>query len=106
MGGLREVFRDWIENRRKIIKSFKEIVNDMDSDEFKNNVRSIVGSGFGIVSGVMMIGGVLFVLIIGGVLFVVVGVGLGVGVVGGVVNLVGDVIFKNYVLRKCKEVED
>lgn len=101
LDGLREVYRDWIENRRTTIKRLKEIVNDMDSDEFKNNVRSIVGSGFGIASGAIMIGGVFFAPITGGASLVVAGAGLAVGAAGA--NLV---ISKNYALRKCKEAED
>lgn len=100
------VYKDWIIKWKKVIKFLKEIVKDMDSDEFKNNVINIVGGGVGIVSGVMMIGGLLLVLFIVGFGFVLVGVGVGVGVVGGIGNLVGDVIFKNYVLKKCKEVDD
>lgn len=102
MDDLIRVYRDWFENLRNIIEKLKEIVKDMDSDEFRNNVINIVGGGVGIVGGVMMIGGLLLVLFIVGFGFVLVGVGVGVGVVGGVGNLVG--FFKNYVLLNVKKL--
>lgn len=92
MDELINVYKVWIKNWREIIKSLKEIVDDMDSDEFRSNVINIVGSGVGVVGGVMVIGGLLLVLFIVGVLFVVVGVGLGVSVLGGVINLMLDII--------------
>lgn len=86
------VYKDWIIKWKKVIKFLKEIVKDMDSDEFRGNVINIVSSGVGVVGGVMVIGGLLLVLFIVGVLFVVVGVGLGVSVLGGVGNIMLDII--------------
>lgn len=48
-----------LKNRRDTIKSLKEIVTDMDSDEFRSNVTNIVGSGVGVAGGAMVIGGLL-----------------------------------------------
>lgn len=86
------VYKDWIIKWKKVIKFLKEIVKDMDSDEFRGNVINIVSSGVGVVGGVMVIGGLLLVLFIVGVLFVVVGVGFGVSFLGGVGNIMLDII--------------
>lgn len=101
-----KVYKDWLENRRKTIKSLKEIVNDMDSKEFKSNVTSIVGSGVGVTGGAMVLAGLLLTPFTGGLGLVLAGVGAGVGAAGGVTNLTGDAISKNYALRRCKEAED
>lgn len=53
------VYRDWLETRRSTIQKLKEIVKDMDSDEFRNNVTNIVGSGVGVTGGAMVLGGLL-----------------------------------------------
>lgn len=100
------VYRDWLETRRSTIQKLKEIVKDMDSDEFRNNVTNIVGSGVGVTGGAMVLGGLLLAPFTGGVSLVVAGIGAGVGAAGGVGNLGGDAIAKNYALKKCKEADD
>lgn len=68
----------------------------MDSDEFRNNVTNIVGGGVGIAGGAMMIGGLLLAPFTADFGLALAGVGAGVGAAGGVGNLAGDVISKNY----------
>lgn len=100
------VYKAWIKNRRETIKSLKEIVTDMDSDEFRSNVTNIVGSGVGVAGGAMVIGGLLLAPFTAGASLVVAGAGLGASVLGGVTNLTSDTIAQNYALRKCKEADD
>lgn len=78
----------------------------MDSDEFRNNVTNIVGGGVGIAGGAMMIGGLLLAPFTADFGLALAGVGAGVGAAGGVGNLAGDVISKNYALKKRNEADD
>lgn len=89
-----------------LLRNKKEIVKDMDSDEFRNNVTNIVGGGVGIAGGAMMIGGLLLAPFTAGFGLALAGVGAGEGAAGGVGNLAGDVISKNYALKKCNEADD
>lgn len=97
------VYRDWLQHRRLAIRKLKKIVKDMDSDEFRSNLTSIVGSGAGVTGGTMMIGGLLLAPFTGGLSLVVAGVGAGVGIAGGLTNLTSDAIAKNFALKKCDE---
>lgn len=96
------VNRDWLENLRNTIEKLKEIVKDMDSDEFRNNVTNIVGGGVGIAGGAMMIGGLLLAPFTAGFGLALAGVGAGVGAAGGVGNLAG--FSKNYALLNAKKL--
>lgn len=100
------VYKDWLQLRRMTINELKEIVNDMDSEEFRSNVTSIVGSGVGVAGGAMVIGGLLLAPFTGGVSLVVAGAGLGAGVLGGFTNLTSETIAQNYALKRCKEAND
>lgn len=100
------VYWDWLKNRRNTIKKLKEIVKDIDSDEFRNNVANILAGGVWVTSGAMMIGGLLLAPLTGGASLVVAGVGAGVGAVGGFANLAGEKYAENYALNKCKEADD
>lgn len=100
------VYKDWIIKRKKAIKLLKEIVKDMDSDEFRGNVTNIVSSGVGVAGGAMVIGGLLLAPFTAGASLAVAGAGLGASVLGGVGNITSDTIAQNYALRKCKEADD
>lgn len=99
------IYTDWLKNRRNTIKKLKEIVKDMDSDEFRNNVANIVAGGVGVTTGAVMIGALLSAPFTGGASLVVAGVAAGVGAAGGVANLVGDKYAENYAVNKCKEAD-
>lgn len=100
------VYKDWIIKRKKAIKLLKEIVKDMDSDEFRGNVTNIVSSGVGVAGGAMVIGGLLLAPFTAGASLAVAGAGFGASLLGGVGNITSDTIAKNYALRKCKEADD
>lgn len=103
---LSAVYKDWRKKRIRAIKLLKEIVKNMDSEEFRGNVTNIVGSGVGVAGGAMVLGGLLLAPFTGGASLAVAGAGLGASVLGGVTNLTSDTIAKNYALRKCKEADD
>ncbi|XP_062600225.1 apolipoprotein L3-like [Saccostrea cucullata] len=100
-------YEEWIRTRRRAIRDLEQIVADMDSGEFQNNVTQIVGSSVGVLSGSIMIGALLLAPFTAGA-SAAVGAGIAAGVVlaGGITNLTSDQINKNYALRKCKESEN
>lgn len=98
------VYKDWIIKRKKAIKLLKEIVKDMDSDEFRGNVTNILSSGVGVAGGAMVIGGLLLGPFTAGASLAV--AGSVATVLGGVSNISSDTIAENYALRKCKEADD
>ncbi|XP_062604318.1 apolipoprotein L3-like [Saccostrea cucullata] len=100
-------YEDWVRTRRRAIRDLEQIVADMDSGEFQNNVTQIVGSSVGVLSGSIMIGALLLAPFTAGASAAVgAGIAAGVGLAGGITNLTSDQINKNYALRKCKEAEN
>lgn len=97
---LRLAYKGWRKNRIVTVKSLKAIVHDMDKDEFRNNVTSIIGSIGGIGSNVA----VLFELAVESITG---GVGLAVaGLIGGIINYSSEAYAKNFAVAKCQEADN
>lgn len=99
-------YKNWETERKRAISALEEIVKEMDSSKFTDNVTQIVGSGLGVAGAAAVVGGLLLAPFTGGVSALVSVGGVIAGVAGGITNITSDKIKDNYALSKLKEAED